>query len=452
MAYEWTQIGYWNKPNLSWTIYLILAISLGFFGIDHLYMRSPFTAVLKFIVNLFTLGFWYFYDIINAFTEADLTKQYGVGTPFVSTGGIGAGMFADEPDKEHAPWKFMGYALTSAFPFGMFGLNNFIAGDTKGALMKAWMTILLCFPLLFFAPLGWLISFLLLCFTLYVLFFNTESLFSMGVPSPLGRGMSTLGPNEPKEVESSGFFYATGLWLMGWLETLPFIGPKIKEINEKVKMGFEAAKVVKASTVDVALAGADAVKTLTVDVPMQATKAVTAIKDGIQNKIEALPSPMEIAHAKVNAVSAKAMGAINSATKKVTVPLEAAQAKVGEVAAKATGAINSATKNITAPLEAAQATADAITNPAGAASKLLTKGLGSRALMKGGAIESNGIAGMALMGLLYGGLVIAIGNFLYIQYKKTKEDKKVLEGYAKVLDAKTGSKHESTLSDEPPMA
>ena len=80
MAYEWTQIGYWNKPNLSWTIYLILAVCVGFFGIDHLYMRSPFTAFLKFIVNLMTLGFWYFYDIVNAFTEKDLVKKYG---PFI---------------------------------------------------------------------------------------------------------------------------------------------------------------------------------------------------------------------------------------------------------------------------------------------------------------------------------------------------------------------------------
>jgi hypothetical protein len=422
MAYEWTQIGYWNKPNLSWTIYLILAVCVGFFGIDHLYMRSPFTAFLKFIVNLMTLGFWYFYDIVNAFTEGDLVKEYGVGTPFVQTGGIGAGMFADEPDKEHAPWTFMGYSLASGFPFGLFGVDNFIAGDKKGGFAKLWMTLLFCFPLILLAPLGWILGIGLVFYGLYVLFFDTESLFSKGVPSPFGRHPSTLGPSMPKEVESSGFFGATFKWLFGLLKGLPVIGPMIKDAESKAELAMAAAQTIKASTVDVAFAGAQAAKTLAVDVPMQATKAVAAINDGIQKKIAALPSPMEIAQKKIN-------GAVS---------------KVSEH-------VNSATKAAAAPLAMASNVAIAATNPAMATSKLLTKGMGSRSLMKGGAVESNSIASMALMGVLYGGLVLAIGNFLYIQYKKTKEDKKVLEGYARVMNVKTGSKHESTLSDVPPM-
>ena len=423
MAYEWTQIGYWNKPNLSWTIYLILAVCVGFFGIDHLYMRSPFTAFLKFIVNLMTLGFWYFYDIVNAFTEKDLVKKYGVGTPFAPTGGIGAGMFSDEPDKEHAPWTFMAYSFTSGFPFGLFGLNNFIAGDMKGGFVKLWTTLLFCFPLILLSLFSWPIGIAFVFYTLYVLFFDTESIFSKGIPSPLGRRPTKMGPSEPKEVESSGFFTANFMWLLKFLKGLPFVGPLIKEAEAKAALALEMGKVVKASTVDVAIAGASAAKTLAVDVPMQATKAVAAINDGIQKKIAALPSPMEAAQQKIN-------GAVSRVSEHV----------------------NSATKAAAAPLAMASNVAIAATNPAMATSKLLTKGMGSRSLMKGGAIESNSIASMALMSVLYGGLVLAIGNFLYIQYKKTKEDKKVLEGYAKVMNVKTGSKHESTLSDVPPMA
>jgi hypothetical protein len=419
MAYEWTQIGYWNKPNLSWTMYLILAIVVGFFGIDHLYMRSPFTALLKFIVNVCTLGFWYFYDIITAFTEGDLVKKYGCGTPFVQTGGIGAGMFSDEPDQEHSPWKFMGYSLTSGFPFGLFGLNNFIAGDKKGAFMKFWMTLLFCFPIIIFAPFGWLLGIGLVFYTLYVIFFDTESIFSKGVPSLFGRHPTSMGPTTPKEMESSGFFGATFKWLFGIFKGLPIVGPMIKEAEAKAEMAIEAAKIVKASTVDVAMAGAQAAKTLVVDVPVQATKAVVAINDGIQKKIGALPSPAEMVQAKINAASAVATSA----------------------AAPALATANA----VAAPLMVA-------TNPGMAAAKLLNKEMSKQPLLKGGSIETNGIASMALMGVLYGGLVIAIGNFLYIQYKKTKEEKAVLEGYAKVLDTKTGSKHESTLSDTPPMA
>jgi hypothetical protein len=68
--------------------------------------------------------------------------------------------------------------------------------------------------------------------------------------------------------------------------------------------------------------------------------------------------------------------------------------------------------------------------------------------LAGGSMEGTSIASMALMGILYGGLVLAIGNFLYIQYKKVKEDKEGLE----VEDKKTGSRHQSELSDVPPQA
>ncbi len=408
MAYEWTQIGYWNKPNLSWTIYLMFAVLLGFFGIDHLYMRSPFTAFLKFIVNLMTLGFWYFYDIVSAFTEGDLVRKYGVGTPFMNTGGIGAGMFSDEPDKEHAPWTFMGYSLTSGFPFGLFGVNNFMAGDKKGAFTMFWMTLLFCFPLILFAPLGWVVAAGVVFYGLYVLFFDTESLFSQGVPSPFGRHPSAMGPMTPKEVEASGFFGATFNWLFGILEHLPVVGPIVKKAHQQVDLAVATAQTVKASTIDVAIAGAEAAKTLAVDVPAQATKAVAAINEGIQKKIAGLPSPMEMAQKKINAAVA---------------PLEAAAAV--------------ATAPIAAPM---------------AATKMLAKTMGARDLLKGGAIETNSMAGMTMMGVLYGGLVLAIGNLLYRQYKKVKEDKKVLEGYARVLDSKTGSKHESGLSDVPPIA
>ena len=430
MAYEWTQIGYWNKPNLSWTIYMILAITLGLFGIDHLYMRSPFTALLKLIVNIVTFGFWYFYDIITALTEGDLVKKYGVGTPFFPTNGIGAGMFSDNPDKEHAPWKFMGYSFASMFPFNIIGINNFVAGDKWGGLLKIWMTILFCFPLILLAPLGWCVAIAAGLYSLYVLLFDTESIFSKGAPSLFNRAPSNLGPVDAKGTESEGFIGATSMWLFGILQNIPFVGAYIKKAQDKYNLAMAAVQTIKASTIDVAIAGADAAKTLAVDVPKQAVQAVTKINDGIQAKISALPSPMEIAQRKINAAAAPLTAAVNAAT----APLAAATAT-------ATGVLGSA--------------AEVAANP----TKMLTKQMGSRGLMKavptlaggsmeGGSMEGSSIASIALMGILYGGLVLAIGNFLYIQYKKVKEDKEGLE----VEDKKTGSRYQSGLSDVPPEA
>jgi hypothetical protein len=413
---------------LSWTIYMILAITLGLFGIDHLYMRSPFTALLKFIVNILTLGFWYFYDIITALTEGDLVKKYGVGTPFFPTNGIGAGMFSDDPDKDHAPWKFMGYSMASMFPFNIIGINNFVAGDKWGAMLKIWMTILFCFPLILFAPLGWCIAIAAGLYSIYVLLFDTESIFSKGAPSLFNRAPSNMGPIDAKGTESDGFFGATLKWLMGILKNIPIVGAYIKQAEEKYALAVAAAQTIKASTIDVAIAGADAAKTLAVDVPKQAVQAVAMINDGIQAKIGALPSPMELAQKKMDAAAAPLMAA--------TAPLAAATATAAAATETATGVLGSA--------------AEVAANP----TKMLTKQMGTRQLMKavptlaGGSMEGTSIASMALMGILYGGLVLAIGNFLYIQYKKVKEDKEGLE----VEDKKTGSRHQSELSDVPPQA
>jgi hypothetical protein len=391
MAYEWTQIGYWKTPNLSWTIYLIFAVVFGFIGLDHLYMRSPLTALLKCITNFMTFGFWYFYDIVTALTEEDLVKEYGTGTPFVNTGGIGAGMFSDKPDPEHPPWKFMGYTLASGFPFGVIGLNNFIAGDKWGGFLKFWMTSLFAFPIILLAPFTWMLAIGLTLYGLYVILFNTESLFSQGIPSLTKRFMTNMGPKEIKQVESSGFFEETVRRIFAILEMIPIIGPIVKQTREQVELAattaMATAKVVKASTVDVAIAGAQAAKTLAVDTPMQAMKAVNDIKDGIQGKIDALPKPADMLVSKIPVVPS---------------PADMLAPKIPPI-------------------------------------------------MKGGGSGASTMQGTVLMTIIYGGLVLAVGNFIYKQYKSKKEDAKVLETY-KTLNRKTGSVEDSKYDDIPPSA
>jgi hypothetical protein len=72
--------------------------------------------------------------------------------------------------------------------------------------------------------------------------------------------------------------------------------------------------------------------------------------------------------------------------------------------------------------------------------------------MRGGGTDASTMQGTILMTILYGGLVLAVGNFIYRQYKSRKEDNKVLEGYSKVLNKKTGSVEESKYDDIPPSA
>ncbi len=44
---------------LSYDVFLFCSVILGFFAVDHLYLRSTTTFIAKFIVNVFFFGLWY---------------------------------------------------------------------------------------------------------------------------------------------------------------------------------------------------------------------------------------------------------------------------------------------------------------------------------------------------------------------------------------------------------
>jgi len=135
---------------------MLMTVVGGFFGLDHLWLRSPFSGFLKLIVNIVTLGLWYFYDILQVLGEKDLVMKNGLTAPFVGPLGIGAGMFKDSnPDGPTArsPLKFMGYMLLLWMPFG---IDLFIAGDSNGAMVKFLLTLaLIPFVLPYFIALIW---------------------------------------------------------------------------------------------------------------------------------------------------------------------------------------------------------------------------------------------------------------------------------------------------------
>ncbi len=130
-------------------------------GIDHLSLRSPFTAFLKFIVNLVFFGAWYFYDIIQVLTDAEFVAKYGLSTPW-GPRGHGYRLFNDTLTKNGAPAKhpnefsnpskyngggfgtlnFVLYAMLTPY-IGFIGLPTFIAGDNIGGIFKLLSSLLL---------------------------------------------------------------------------------------------------------------------------------------------------------------------------------------------------------------------------------------------------------------------------------------------------------------------
>ena len=341
MAYEWTQVKYWKKPNLSYSILKLLTIFLGFFGIDHLYMRSPLTALLKFIVNICTFGFVWFHDMITVFTEEKLVKKYGMYTPVFTTAGIGAGMFPEDDsqiDGKHSPWMFVGYSLLT---FIAFGFNNFLVGDTIGGAFKFICTII---------PLFWFIMIPLYLHNIYVLLFDTESIFSAGIPTMGGRIVyESLSPDGVQPTASYGFFISLTISVLRTLSYIPIVGPIFGGALASIEKTMATITGVIDTTKKMSKAGQQAVETITKTIPQAATQVPEQMQAGLLAKVPGPP----------------AMPAVPD------YPMH--------------------------------------TKP----------GIGA---MTGGGLTDTGYAGTALMGVLYAGIILAIGNYIYKRRKETKED------------------------------
>jgi hypothetical protein len=143
--YYYTQREFWGGPSLSYMVYTMLAIFpiTGFLGMDHMYMRSPGTGLLKAIMNIITLGFWYFYDVVQAVTDQESVSEFGVSMPLYGPSGIGAGSFLKEGEakvQNGSPGSFLMFAFATFFL--PFGIEYIFAGDYGGFTGKFLMSFL----------------------------------------------------------------------------------------------------------------------------------------------------------------------------------------------------------------------------------------------------------------------------------------------------------------------
>ena len=183
-----TQGQTWGGTQLDLGIYKAVAVIFGFFGLDHVLLRSPRTGLLKFLVNLFTFGFWYMYDIVQSFSDSDTIKQFGLTIPFFGPSGIGAGIFHSDalpraPKKTPTPLVFLAFASLAWIPFG---LSHFIAGDFSGGAAKFFMT---------FSPLFFM-GFLWTFYSMFNIFTNTPEILTKGTERffPATLVMQKTGP------------------------------------------------------------------------------------------------------------------------------------------------------------------------------------------------------------------------------------------------------------------
>ena len=216
--FAYTGAGYWGGAWYPYWTLMIITVIGGFVGADHFWIRSPVTGILKFWINIMTMGAWYVYDIIQIYKDRESVQKNGLSIPVLGAQGIGAGIFTDgkktndkdaKSDDEPgvtAPWRWFVFLILVWYPFG---LDSFIAGDGMGAMVKFIGT---------FIPLLWPIMMIWKGIDLYQTYISPTSIWSNGLIRffPFSFIMNKtyptkLGPSQPlKPVGQDGLLYSLG--------------------------------------------------------------------------------------------------------------------------------------------------------------------------------------------------------------------------------------------------
>jgi hypothetical protein len=207
--FEHTQKKYWGGAWYPYWTLIVATILGGFFGLDHFWLRSPLSGIIKAVLNIFTLGLWYFYDILQVVTEQERVQKYGLSAPVFGPLGIGAGMFREtmEPGEVEgkSPLRYVLYVIMLFIPF-TFGLEYVVAGDMAGAVFKFLTTLLI--------PIGIIYTFMNIIHAVV----TPKSLFEEGTyhlfPASLfigPRGTEAAGVLGPKDVPEPSESCSVGL-------------------------------------------------------------------------------------------------------------------------------------------------------------------------------------------------------------------------------------------------
>jgi len=301
IPFYYTKGPFWeNKKWYSlWLLQLLTILPTGFFGMDHLFLRSPLTALAKGFVNVCFLGIWYMYDLLQVTLDKENVQKFGLSVPIYGPTGIGAGTFVepgeDATEGALSPWRFMIYCLLTCLPFG---LDFFAAGDLVGGSLRFLTTIII-----FLWPLGFMWG----CYNMYRAWITPGDVMTRGVyriwpysmfidkyfpvVGVLGPGTPGSGPPVCRE--------------KGIVETLmepvnTVLGVATSVIAEPVKTGLDnIAAIPLAVSVPLKAAMNAASPTITAGVKIAqvvppAIAAVPAIAANVGNKIEAASNPQAL--------------------------------------------------------------------------------------------------------------------------------------------------------------
>jgi len=301
--FDYTQQPFWRGPWYPYWSLIIISIFGGLFGLDHFWLRSPLTGVLKMIVNIFGLGIWYFYDLLQILGEKESVMKNGLTAPIFGPLGIGAGMFVDNNQGKplaKSPYRFLAYLILLWLPFGF---DFYIAGDSNGAMAKFICTIV---------PIFWPIAFIWGFVNIVKALFTPKSVFTEGTyrmfpvnwftdasgPSVLGpvdipAGSGVCGTGGITGVISSVAGSAVGVIAPGLIPAVGAITGATEAvadgITETATASANAAKEVINSAIKPAINVASTASSVAVEIPA-AVQGLHGVGSEITSKLGAVTS------------------------------------------------------------------------------------------------------------------------------------------------------------------
>jgi TM2 domain-containing membrane protein YozV len=184
--YDSTSLKRWQIQNLDYNFYWIFTMALGFFGVDYWYLGAPLTGILKFLTNISTFGYWWFYDILNATFNRPTIELFGPTMPFFGTTGCAAGRFrqASNLGDPELLAKHMNYVIYGIIlvVFGIIGGDSFILGNTIYAVIR--IICLISFVGIPIALIWWVYNIVNYLFNAD--YFLDDAWFYLGAASPDG--------------------------------------------------------------------------------------------------------------------------------------------------------------------------------------------------------------------------------------------------------------------------
>jgi hypothetical protein len=203
----------------------------GLLGFDHFALGSQFTGMTKLLVNMFTLGSWYAYDVVQVYYKKDIGEK-GLKSPFIESGSVGKNVISTVPmekmDYTTTLWLYILY--TCAFAFAYLLTSRFISeADDILSVGFAYFN-----KILFFGTLG------LAGFTLfYFLFFRSIPYISTQIPLPNTNYRSTLRSTYglPTQRTSSSRVGSILSRMSGGGNTNTNTNTSIKELLQKIQNG-----------------------------------------------------------------------------------------------------------------------------------------------------------------------------------------------------------------------